>query len=484
LSGTIFRFCALACLAAPPAFAQIAVAPFSGPLSGITTDTAVREEREPKADFGREIEASKSYAIPAAEIVGFEILLNRVDNAHYGCCDYRVTMDTVRRNLRSSWVVDRDPFLVNQLGHPYQGAMFHGIARASGLNFWEGFAYAFAGSVLWKIAGENTLPSRNDQITTSVGGPVLGEVLFRLSNLVLERGGLPAGWREAAAAVISPPVGFNRYAFGDRFRHVYPSRDPLYFTRMQLGFSGSQRGHLGFSTADVRRNEALADFSIEYGLPGKKDYDYSRPFDYFSFQATASSANGFENVMTRGMLVGKALETAKSYRGIWGLYGMYDYIAPQTFRVSSTGLALGTTSQWRVSDSMQVLGTVLVGGGYTAAGTVLGSNDLDYHHGMAPQALAALRLIFGTRAAIDVTGREYYISRLGAAQRGGHENIVRFDAALTVRVHRQHGVTLKYLGNRRDANYPDLGDRTQRRQTIGLFYTLLGHDRFGAADWD
>src|SRR5262249_34504701 len=162
--------------------------------------------------------------------------------------------------------------------------------------------------------------------------------------------------------------------------------------------------------------------------PGDKGYDYARPFDYFSFQATASSANGFENVMTRGMLLGKVLETTSSYRGIWGLYGLYDYIAPQTFRVSSTGVALGTTSQWRVTDAMQVLGTLLAGGGYTAAGTADSSDDRDYHHGVAPQALAALRFIFGTRAAIDLTGREYYVSRLGAAQRGGHENIIRVDA--------------------------------------------------------
>ena len=28
-----------------------------------------------------------------------------------------------------------------------------------------------------------------------------------------------------------------------------------------------------------------------------------------------------------------------------------------------------------------------------------------------------------------------------------------------------------------------LGERTQTRGTIGLYYTLLGNDRFGAVDW-
>jgi len=484
VSGTIFRFCALACLAAPPVFAQIAVTPFAASLSDITTDTAVREEREPKPDFGRQIEANKSYAIPAAEIVGFQFLLNRFDNAHFGCCDFRVTMDTVRRNLRSSWVVDRDPFLVNQLGHPYQGSIYHGFARSAGLNFWESWGYTFLGSAIWEIAGETTLPSRNDQVATGIGGAFLGESLFRLSNLVLEHDALPAWLRELGAAAISPPVGFNRYAFGERFRRPFPSRDPIYFTRLQVGASTSDKGNVGPSQTGLHRNEALADFYIDYGLPGKQDYDYSRPFDYFSLQATASSANGFENVMTHGTLLAKGYDVGKNYRGIVGLYGSYDYIAPQTFRVASTAISLGTTAQYRINQLMQVLGTARLGLGYTAVGTVRSTADNDFHYGVTPQALASLRLIFGGRAAIDVTGREYYVSRVAAPDRGGHENIIRVDAALTVRVYKRHGISLKFLGNRRDAAYPDIGSVRQERNTVGFFYTLLGHDRFGAAEWN
>jgi hypothetical protein len=50
-------------------------------------------------------------------------------------------------------------------------------------------------------------------------------------------------------------------------------------------------------------------------------------------------------------------------------------------------------------------------------------------------------------------------------------------------VYGRHGFAIKYLGNRRDAFYPDVGDSSQTRATVGLFYTYLGHDRFGAVDW-
>ena len=430
----------------------------------------------------RRIAANKSYAIPALEIVGFDVLLNAFDRHHFGCCEFNSTARTIRNNLRSRWDVDRDPFTVNQLGHPYQGSMYHGFARASGLSYWEALGYTFAGSAFWEIAGEATPPSINDQINTGIGGSFLGEALFRISNLVLEREGrMSPFWRDVAATAISPPTGFNRMAFGNRFRTVFPSNDPVYFSRLQLGFSGTAKNDSGFSTTKLKRGEALADFLIDYGLPGKKGYSYARPFDYFSLQATASSANGLENVMVRGLLKGKEYGGEK-YRGVWGLFGTYDYIAPQTYRGSSTAAALGTTGQWWVNDSVAVLGTALLGLGYTAAGSTRSTSDNDFHYGVAPQALVALRAIYKNEYAIDVAAREYYVSRIAAAERGGHENIVRIDAAITYRIKGRHGISLKYLGNRRDAYYPDLGDRSQHRGTVGIFYTLLGHDFFGATE--
>ena len=433
-------------------------------------------------DAERAIEANKSYVIPALEIVGFDTLLNLYNRHHYPCCDYQSNLHTIRDNLRSRWDVDRDPFTVNQLGHPYQGSMYHGFARASGLTYWEALAYTFAGSAFWEIAGESTPPSRNDQINTGIGGTFLGEALFRISNLVLEREGrMSPFWREIAATAISPPTGFNRMAFGDRFRTVFPSNDPVYFSRLQLGFSGTAHNDGGVSTTSLKRDELLADFLIDYGLPGKKGYTYDRPFDYFGLQATASSANGFENMMTRGLLKGRTYE-GERYRGVWGLFGTYDYIAPQTFRVSSTAVLLGTTGQWWVRDSVAVLGTALFGLGYTAVGSTRSADENDFHYGVAPQALLALRAIYKDACAIDLTARAYYVSRVAAAARGGNENIQRVDAALTCRVKGRHGVSIKYLGNRRDAYYPDIGERSQHRGTVGIFYTLLGHDFFGATE--
>ena len=133
---------------------------------------------------------------------------------------------------------------------------------------------------------------------------------------------------------------------------------------------------------------------------------------------------------------------------------------------------------------MALQATALLGAGYGAAGTIRGIDERDYHYGFTPQMLIGGKLVFGNRAALDVTLRDYYVSRVASTEARGHENIARADATLTYRIHRAHAVSLKYLWTRRDAHYPDLGRRTQSRATISLFYSiLLGSTRMGAVEW-
>ena len=437
-------------------------------------------------DWTSPTQPRKSYLIPAVEILGFQAALNLADRAIFGCCDYDVTLNTIQRNAKGRWVYDNDPYTINQLGHPYQGSIYFGAARSAGLNFWESAAYTFAGSAVWEIAGETTPPSKNDQITTGIGGVFLGEALYRMANLVLEQGGgLSPKWREVVAAAISPPTGFNRTVFGNRFDAIWPSRSAAYYSRLAVGAMHTVQETRG-TAGGVKRNEGVLDFSLDYGLPGQPGYRYDRPFDYFSFQATASTGEGFENLMTRGILLGADYASGNRYKGVWGLYGTYDYISPQVFRVSSTGLSIGTTAEWRLSDRFALQGTVLAGAGYASVSTINGRRDNDYNNGVAPQALASFRLIFGNTASLDITGREYFVSDVAADRqgRGGHDNIARADIALTWRLYKQHALAVRYIYSRRDARYPDLGERTQARGTIGIFYTLLGQDRFGSpVDW-
>ena len=305
-----------------------------------------------------EMRPGRSYLIPALEIPAYEFLLNLFDRHYTEPKDeYRTTGNTIHTHLTDSrWVLDRDQFSVNQFLHPYGGSVYFGLARSAGLNFWESFLYAGAGSFLWEIAGEKTPPSINDQITTTFGGTFLGEPLFRMANLLLEsdNNGKPGFWRELAAAVISPPTGFNRLAFGNRFDEVYPSHKPATFMRLQVG--GTLTSASENVSSSIKEQGAIGDITFTYGLPGKPGYTYTRPFDYFDFHLTSTTVNTIQSIETRGLLIGTSYASGDSTRGIWGLYGSYDYIAPQIFRVSTTALSLGTTWQTWLSRGRRASG--------------------------------------------------------------------------------------------------------------------------------
>jgi hypothetical protein len=458
---------------------------------------------QPKSQWG--VGEARSFWVPAYEIPAFQLLLNRYDHYALDAATYPSPLTNFRTNLHRSWVVDNDKFSTNQFLHPYQGSIYQGLARSAGLSFWEASAYTFGASLLWEQAGENTAPSINDQVATGIGGNFLGESLFRMASLLLESGPgqTPSWWRELGAALISPPTGFNRLAHGSRFDAVFPSYDPAVFTRLDVGaniashFSSNIRFNSEPSAPPagqaLNRGKGSAAITVGYGLPGKPDYDYSRPFDYFNFELILDDANGVESLFSRGLLHGRDYEAGDNYRGVWGFYGIYDYVAPNVFRVSNTAGALGTTAQWWLSQNVALQGTALLGVGYAGGGVIRGSGvssaspagegQRNYHYGVTPESVLALRLILGDRAALDITGRGYYISRLGATESNGSETLKNLDVALTVRVFDLHGITLRFSQSSRDGRYTHEADSHQHVGVVSIGYTLLGHERFGAVDW-
>jgi hypothetical protein len=379
--------------------------------------------------------------------------------------NFEVTPASIRRNLRSRWIEDDDPFVINQFLHPYQGAMYHGIARSNGLGYWPSMAYTFAGSALWEVAGETTPPARNDQIASGIAGSFLGEPLFRISRLLLERADAGPGiWRTLGSVLASPPTGLNHLMVGDPAGSLPTDAVPFSDIRVQFG-AMSNRPHL--------------ELSMDHGYPGNGSYRHERPFDYFRIESRLS-ATGLEQLASRGLLAG-ADYGAGRVSGIWGLYGTYDYFAPEDFQFSSTALSVGTTLQARVFESLVVQGSGLVGAGYAAARSGGQADGRGYGYGVAPQALANLRVIAGRRAALDLTAREFFVddTRFGSDRR---DRFFVGDASLAVRIYRQHGIGVMYqlAGRGSFTSGPEGPHDRADRSTVGIFYTFLGSGGFGA----
>jgi hypothetical protein len=439
----------------------------------------------------------KKYLVPALELPAYLVLQSAVARILYpdlmedGKRAYFSTWETTREHFEEwNWKYDKDPFDVNQFRHPYMGATMYGLWRTAGHGFWTSLLYSNVGSFIWEMAGETGPPSTNDIITTSQAGSLLGEALFRIANVVLpNRPGDASRLKHGLLAdLISPPRGVNRRLLGNGFQTNLSDISPAYTWQIGLGSSIQAVSRTGADGASNLQRDAALEYSVTYGLPGKPGYSYHHPLSYFDFQISAlfDRNNPLQNVMLRGLLIGNKLDA----RGIWGIYGSYDYISPYLFRVSSTALSLGQTRQDWIGTKVAVETSLLAGVGWGAAGTTAGiptpSSDeaiRDYHYGVTPQGLAAVKFIAGDRLMLDGAARGYYVSGTGSDNERGTERIFRGNAGITLRVFHNHALGARFVASSRRAEYETIPDFKLSDQTITVAYTFLGRNRFGAIDW-
>jgi len=228
---------------------------------------------------------------------------------------------------------------------------------------------------IWKMAGETDLPSINDQITTGTAGALLGESLFRMASLLLEDGGPHPDFGTSWGQVCFPrrSVSIAWCSATGSAPSNSELRTPRFFQRLTFGVSADANVTMnGQKVPD--KQEAIADYALAYGLPGKDGYEYLRPFDYFSFefagQTSAHGHNFHQDIFIRGMLYGTDYDLGDNYRGIVGIFWQLRLRVPQIFRVSSTALSFGTTEQWWLTRRIAVQGTALGGLGFAGAGTI------------------------------------------------------------------------------------------------------------------
>ena len=250
---------------------------------------------------------------------------------------------TIANNFAQGFVWDFDEFGVNQFGHPYQGAGYQTGARAVGFGFWGAIAYTVLGSLQWELFMENTPASYNDLVTTSVGGVVLGEVLFRLSSAFLDpsSSGFERVAREGGSLVISPIYEIARLVSGDAARLGEMEGTQPVSIKFGLGFND-------FNSSDVRGS--IRNVGLDVGLIYGDFVDDGRPFapfDWFTLRGGVNyrpsdfQAADFD---ISGLLARWGFGCGSGNDCVWGPAMHYDYHQTPAFEVgtSSAGiLALG-----------------------------------------------------------------------------------------------------------------------------------------------
>lgn len=269
----------------------------------------------------------------SAEVVGFNVGLWAIDRyIQHGDWSY-ISFNTIKENFRHGFIWDNDNLGTNTFAHPYNGSIFYNAGRSNGFNYWQSELFAIGGSAMWELFMECEYPSTNDIIATPIGGAVIGEVLYRASDMVLDNratGGERAG-REIAGFIINPMRGINRLVTGQMWRHSSTSGRhfglPNIFVRASAGlrtiaYAGNYRElHSGVT----------AQLDIEYG--DRFEVKSTKPYDYFTISATVQAMKSqpvLTHMSIKGRLLARELLEKKRTHASIGLYQHFDFFDSDT----------------------------------------------------------------------------------------------------------------------------------------------------------
>ena len=380
--------------------------------------------------------ARRSWLVPSLEVVAIQSAMV-VYNDKLGKAKWaNISLHSIGRNLTSPWVFDDDQYWVNQVFHPYQGTWTHTAGRSAGLSFWEAAALDLGASMAWEIAGETERPSLNDQVTTTVGGAVLGEVFHRAIGLLWS----DPGWhRQVAAGILSPPAALNRSVVGDwSFRPSNPSE------------LTARAGVLTFEDGrgSTDHGQPVPDVGLRfvYGPADHPETNLREPFDHLDFQFEFGAyKDPLVAIFARGLLLGQTLE-GEDARGLWGMYLGFDLLTAGQARVSTSNVGAGIAGRFDLGGSTALHGSAVISAvPLGAAGWAWPGEDgagRDYVLGPGGQAILEARLV-GARAELGAALRDYLL--FGAGNSGGREHTTYATGSALLRIFGPHALGVEAL---------------------------------------
>lgn len=419
----------------------------------------------------------RSFAVPALESLAMNFSLLAFSNLVTQEPFARLTGQTTLDHLRpTSWTFDVDYYLTNQFGHPYQGALTFNAARSSGLSFWWSTLYAALGSLVWELFFEAEPPSVNDQLTTPLGGALLGEALHRCA-LQLRGADGPAWLRILGAALLDPLGALNGTLLEP------PTVQDVTLDPLLLDWSFGVTAGVVANAANAQptieardRLQALVAVHLISGPPWDARSTYDTPLSYFDLYAELSFPRKVVgDIFIRGLLQGSRFQ-APHLTGVWGLYGLYDYAAPTIMRASGVGLGPGVTLLSNPSSWLYLQLSAHVGASpFLAVGQLLDvSPDLgrDYHVGPGLQSLVDLKVMRPGVFEVELTARNWFVAGVYTDQPGVESMThVRLSSMLTV--WKWVGVGAAVTVSDRRAVFQGTGDKHDTGLALRLTVDLL-----------
>ncbi|QDE90837.1 hypothetical protein BHS06_18740 [Myxococcus xanthus] len=295
----------------------------------------------------------------------------------------RVGLDAWRTNLEVGFVWDKDDFSTNQFAHPYHGSTYFNAARDHGFNYWGAMGFTLVGSLQWELFAENHLPSYNDLINTTMGGWAHGEVIYRLSSMLLDQRATGTGRvaREVSAGLLNPVRGFNRVVRGDAWRSAPTPEDwqpPVFAVLARTGYLNIDAG--------TTLNQFFAELDLRYGDALRFPVDV--PFDAFNMgvQFTTGENRLISRAEVKGALAMLPLENGGNERVLLGAFQHFDYNDTQAYELGGQSIGAGLVYRYLTQGgrelrlALHLRGVVLAGITSEYADKV--GRDYDYGPGL------------------------------------------------------------------------------------------------------
>lgn len=246
----------------------------------------------------------------------------------------KISFHSIKNNIKTGFVWDNDQFSTNLFAHPYHGGLYFNAARSNGLSFWESAPYSFCGSLMWEGTCEIEPPAINDLMATTMGGICIGEVTYRISDLVYDdsKRGFQRFLREFLGTVICPIKGLNRIISGDAWRvrgRYYKYHD---YDKIPVDFSISAGYRYLADNNALFRGEGnpYLNFSLTYGDPFNEKVN--KPYDYFTADVTFGLSDNqplVTSVHLLGRLWGSPIVVSDEMKTEFGVFQHFNYYDSQ-----------------------------------------------------------------------------------------------------------------------------------------------------------
>ena len=446
----------------------------------MTGASAAQEEPQEAPPETPVVTAPKRFLPAAGELILLEI-------APWACDRYvskediaRNSYRTVKANFKAGFGYDSDTFNVNQSSHPYHGSLFFAAARSNGYNFWESGAFTLAGSLLWECCMENTRPSLNDLVNTTLGGMTRGEISHRVATIIRDNSATGSSrlFRELGGAFFDPVGALSRLFRGELTRS-FANPDDRYPTLFAV------TGDLGYrrlSGNAPNADQGIVTFSGYYGDPFAGEITH--PFDSFWVGIDLNQKGGalVSRIEERGILRGWELSDPEDpARHVAGFAQEYEYFNNAAHVFGAEVLSAGVLSRYRLFEgihAMTDLGVLAVPlAGVQTTDFANPGTGRNYDNGSGGGARVAGRILAQGREILTAGYGVVWTRTVNGLSRNNTLQYAR--AALRVPVFGAVGVGAAYAWYSRKTTYPEFFEPRRAQSEWRFFLDWVIAKRFG-----